>query len=278
MRSNAAVIALTVAALVGFAANSLLCRAALGAATIDAASFTAIRIAAGALTLVALSRGTFRGAGSWSSAAALFAYAAAFSFAYLRLTTATGALILFGTVQTTMIGWGVVRGARPRVLEWIGIAIAFVGLVALLLPGLATPDPVGALLMTVAGIAWGSYSLRGRGATRPLAATADNFVRAVPMATVLLVAIPLAGGTLTASGALLAAVSGAVASGIGYSLWYAVLPRLGAVRAAVVQLSVPLLATAGGAAILGEALTLPLAIATVAILGGIGLSVLAKNR
>jgi drug/metabolite transporter (DMT)-like permease len=278
VRSNAAVIALTVAALIGFAANSLLCRAALGAETIDAASFTAIRIGAGALTLVALARGTFRGAGSWPSAGALFAYAAAFSFAYLRLTTATGALILFGTVQTTMIGWGVVRGARPGVLEWLGIAVAFGGLVTLLLPGLATPDPIGAAMMSIAGVAWGIYSLRGRGTTQPLAATADNFVRAVPMIALLLLVIPLAGGTLSAEGAVLAATSGAIASGIGYSLWYAALPQLGAVRAAVVQLSVPLLATGGGAAILGEAFTLPLAIATVAILGGIGLSVVAKNR
>jgi len=269
---------LTVAALVGFAANSLLCRAALGADAIDAASFTAIRIGAGALTLVVLARGSFRGAGSWPSGAALFAYAAAFSFAYLRLTTATGALILFGTVQTAMIGWSVVRGARPRVLEWIGIAIAFGGLITLLLPGLATPDPIGAALMAIAGVAWGIYSLRGRGVARPLAATADNFVRAVPLAALLLVAIPIAGGHVSVEGAVLAASSGALASGVGYSLWYAALPALGAVRAAVVQLSVPLLATAGGAAILGEALTLPLAIATVAILGGIGLSVLAKNR
>src|SRR4051812_6361441 len=173
-------------ALVGFAANSLLCRAALGAASIDAASFTAIRIASGAIALLALARGHQRGAGSWASGAALFGYAAAFSFAYLRLTTATGALILFSFVQATMIGWGIARGERPRAIEYVGLAIAVAGLVALVLPGLEAPDPAGAILMACAGVAWGIYSLRGRTSRRPLATTADNFTRALVFALPLL--------------------------------------------------------------------------------------------
>ena len=270
-------IALVAAALVGFAGNSLLCRAALGARSIDAASFTAIRIAAGAAILAVLARKQPR-AGSWASAGALFAYAAAFSFAYLRLVTATGALILFATVQVTMIGAGVARGERPRVIEWLGFAVAIAGLVVLVLPGLAAPDPLGAALMAIAGASWGIYSLRGRGATSPLAVTADNFLRAVPMAAALLLAIPITGGHVEPRGVVLAIGSGAIASGIGYSLWYAALPSLAAVRAAIVQLAVPVLAAAAGALVLREAVTMRLAIATAAILGGIALALIAKQR
>jgi drug/metabolite transporter (DMT)-like permease len=268
-RSPAAVIALCATALVGFAANSLLCRTALGDHSIDAASFTAVRIGAGALVLVVLARGRAAiGAGTWTSAVMLFGYAAAFSFAYLRLTTATGALILFAIVQATMIGWGVIRGARPGVLEWLGLAIATAGLVALTLPGLAAPDPIGAILMVGAGVCWGVYSLRGRDARRPLAATADHFVRAVPMAIVLLVAIPITGtGAISAEGAILAAASGAIASGLGYTLWYAALPFIPPARAA-----------GGGAIVLDEPVTLRLGAATLAILGGIALALLAKRR
>jgi drug/metabolite transporter (DMT)-like permease len=272
------VIALCVAALVGFAANSLLCRTALGGGSIDAASFTAVRLGTGALVLFALARGPAAiGAGSWVSSLALFGYAAAFSFAYLRLTTATGALILFAIVQATMIGWGVARGVRPRPLEWLGLAIAAAGLVALTLPGLAAPDPLGAALMASAGVCWGVYSLRGRGASRPLAATADNFVRTLPFAGVLLLAIPITGGTITGEGAALAMASGAIASGLGYSLWYAALPHLAPARAAIVQLAVPVLAAAAGALVLGEVVTVRLVAATVAILGGIALALLAKR-
>ena len=276
--SRPIVIASCSAALVGFAANSLLCRAALGDGSIDAVSFTAIRIASGALVLVALARGAMRGAGSWGSAFALFAYAAAFSIAYLRLDAAAGALVLFATVQATMIGIGVARGERPGALEWVGLGIAATGLVVLFAPGLAAPDPLGAMLMTAAGVAWGIYSIRGRGAVRPLAATADNFLRAVPMAALLLVAIPLAGGHVTLEGALLAACSGAIASGLGYSLWYTALPHLPAVRAAIVQLSVPVLATAGAVIALGETLAPQFVAATAAIIGGILLALVAKRR
>lgn len=268
-------IGLTCAALVGFAANSLLCRAALGAQTIDAASFTAIRLASGAAVLWVLARGGARGAaGSWASGLALFAYAAAFSFAYLRLSTATGALILFAAVQASMIGYGVAKGERPRALEWLGLAVAAGGLVVLVRPGLAAPDPLGAALMAAAGIAWGIYSLRGRGATRPLAATADNFARALPLALVLLVLAR----TISAEGAALAAASGALASGVGYSLWYAALPHLAPARAAIVQLAVPVIAASGGALVLGEVVTVRFAGATAAILGGILIALLAKRR
>ena len=270
-------------ALIGFAANSLLCRGALGTDAIDAASFTAIRLATGAAVLFALARGRTHGAGSWASAAALFAYAAAFSFAYLRLPAATGALILFAAVQATMIGWGVIRGDRPRVLEWIGIALAASGLVVLTLPGLAAPDPIDAVLMAAAGASWGVYSLRGRAATRPLAATAANFARALPFAGVLVIAMAVAGHAPTVAGisldgAALATASGALASGVGYTLWYAALPRLAPARAAIVQLAVPVLAAAGGAAVLGEPVTLRLAGAAALIVGGIALAMVAKRR
>ncbi|HEV7554063.1 MAG TPA: DMT family transporter [Kofleriaceae bacterium] len=271
-------IAATAAALVGFAANSLLCRAALGAGSIDAASFTAIRIASGAAILFVLARGVgIRGAGSWASSASLFGYAAAFSFAYLRLTTATGALILFACVQATMIGWGIVRGHRPAPLEWLGLVIAASGLVVLTLPGLAAPDPIGAALMAGAGICWGVYSLRGRGATRPLAATADNFVRALPLAALLAATIPFTGGDVSTRGVILAVASGAIASGVGYSLWYLALPALAPARAAILQLTVPVLAATGGAVVLGEAVTTRLAGAAAAILGGVAIALAAKR-
>lgn len=208
----------TVAALIGFAANSLLCRMALRPGLIDAASFTGIRLLSGAVVLALLvrARGEAMGGGGWISAVALFAYAAAFSFAYLRIEAGAGALILFGSVQITMVGWGWVRGERPRVLEWVGLAVAFGGLAVLTVPGAASPDLVGAGLMAAAGVAWGAYSLRGRSSQRPLAATAGNFARAVPAAAVLAVA---ASSHVSLQGALLAVASGAVASGIGYSLW-----------------------------------------------------------
>jgi drug/metabolite transporter (DMT)-like permease len=287
-RSPLAIAALCAAALVGFAANSLLCRAALGARSIDAASFTGTRLASGALVLWLIARLTrprdarggaeaVRGAGSWGSAAALFAYAAAFSFSYLRLTAATGALILFAAVQATMVAAGISRGERPRALEWVGFAAAAGGLVALTLPGLAAPDPLGAALMAAAGVAWGVYSLRGRGTARPLAATADNFLRSLAFAAPLAAAFA-ARGHATAHGAGLAIASGAVASGIGYSLWYAALPQLAATRAAIIQLSVPVVAAAGAAAFLGEAITARLAGAAAAIVGGIALAIAAKQR
>jgi drug/metabolite transporter (DMT)-like permease len=277
--------ALTVLALTGFAANSLLCRAALeeGAWRIDAASFTTVRLVSGALVLGLLLRrrggGASRRAGSWGSALALFAYAAGFSLAYARIPAGVGALLLFGCVQATMLGVGLFRGERPRPLEWLGLALALGGLVALRLPGATAVEPLGAALMAGAGVAWGVYSLRGRGSTAPLAATADNFLRGVPMALGLSgVWVAVAGAPrATLEGVGLAVASGALASGVGYSLWYAALPRLTAMRAAVVQLAVPVVAAAGGVLLLGETLTPRLLLAGGALLGGVFLALTARD-
>ena len=276
--------ALTAAALVGFAANSLLCRMALGPRRVDAATFTSIRIVSGAVTLFLLARlaappreAAATAAGSWASAVALFAYAAAFSFAYLRIGAGVGAVLLFGAVQATMLAWGLRRGERPGRAEWVGLTAALAGLVALVRPGLSAPDPAGAVLMIAAGIAWGAYSLRGRGATRPLAATASNFARAVPLAGALSIGL-LGSAHADLRGALLAATSGALTSGVGYSLWYAALAGLTSTQAAVVQLSVPVLAAAGGVALLGEMLTPRLVACGGIILGGVALAVLGRRK
>jgi drug/metabolite transporter (DMT)-like permease len=260
--------ALTALAMVAFAANSLLCRAALRDTAIDAATFTTVRLAAGALLLAVLARGG-RG-GSWAAAVALFAYAAAFSFAYVRLSTGTGALLLFAAVQGTMVGRGLLAGERIGAGQTAGLVLALAGLVALLLPGLTAPPIGAALLMLLAGVAWGDYSLRGRGATNPLGATARNFLRALPFALVSSAAT-WRGASWDARGLLYAALSGAVASGVGYALWYAALPAMRATTAATVQLSVPVIAAAAGVLLLGEPLTLRLAVASAAILGGIAL-------
>ena len=272
--SRLRILVLTLLAMIAFAGNSLLCRAALQAGRIDAASFTTIRVVAGALALwliVRLQRGSAEKAGSWPSAFALFAYAAAFSFAYLTLTAATGALILFGAVQATMIGFAFWRGDRLGGWQLLGVACALGGLVGLLLPGLSAPPLHGAGLMLVAGIAWGAYSLRGKGAGDPLRATAGNFLRAVPFALVLSLAmLPWARADL--AGAALAVASGALTSGIGYAVWYTALRGLKAASAGTVQLSVPPLAAIGGVVLLGEPATLRLLVASVAILGGIALA------
>jgi drug/metabolite transporter (DMT)-like permease len=270
----ARVVLLTALALVAFAGNSLLCRAALAHTAIDPASFTAIRLVSGAMVLWLLARRgpTAATAGSWRSALALFAYAAAFSYAYLQLTAAAGALLLFGAVQATMILRGLASGERLRPLQVGGLALALAGLLGLLLPGLAAPPVVGALMMLGAGIAWGVYSLRGRGAGAPLQVTAGNFLRAVPLAAGLWL-LQSRDASVDANGALYAVLSGALASGVGYAIWYAALPALAATTAATVQLAVPLLAALGGVALLGEPLTARLMLASVAILGGIALVV-----
>jgi drug/metabolite transporter (DMT)-like permease len=266
--------ALTAAAMVAFAANSLLCRAALRDTTIDPASFTSLRLLSGAAMLWLLSHWRSQGgpglAGSWRSALALFAYAAAFSFAYVTLPAGTGALLLFGAVQATMILGGWRAGERISMRQGLGLAMAFLGLVILVLPGISAPPAAGAMLMLLAGIAWGLYSLRGRGAGDPTATTAGNFVRAVPMALVtsLLLFPQLRTDPL---GAIYALLSGAIASGLGYALWYTALRGLRATSAASVQLSVPVLAALGGVAFLGESVTLRLLLAALAILGGIAL-------
>jgi drug/metabolite transporter (DMT)-like permease len=265
----------TVLALVAFAGNSLLCRAALAHTHIDAASFTTVRLLSGTVVLcclVWLRRGTRAGRGNWLSALALFAYAAGFSFSYLHLTAAAGALLLFGAVQTTMIGYGIWSGERMRLAQTIGLILACVGLIGLLLPGLSAPPLAGALLMLGAGIAWGVYSLRGKGGGDSLKVTAGNFTRALPMALAL--SLALSGhASLDPAGAGYAFLSGALASGVGYAIWYTALPHLASTTAATVQLSVPILAAAGGVFFLGEPMTLRLLVASVAIIGGIALVV-----
>lgn len=267
---------LTALTMAAFAGNSLLCRLALKDTTIDAATFTSVRIASGALILMAVVR--LRGGvrpmagGSWPAAAMLFIYAAGFSFAYRELSAATGALLLFGAVQLTMIGYGLWQGERLRRLQMAGFAAALGGLVYLLLPGLAAPPLHDAAFMLAAGMAWGVYSLLGRGMADPTQATAGNFLRAVPFAAVLCLAFSrdIAGDPLGVSYAVL---SGAVTSGLGYVLWYAVLPALKATSAATIQLCVPALAALGGVVLLAEPLSPRLLLASAAILGGIALTI-----
>jgi len=273
--SRRRVVLLTSLALLAFAGNSLLCRVALRQTTLDAASFTSIRLLSGALVLALVVRLRTRapdGSGSWLSALALFAYAAGFSFAYLTLTAATGALLLFGAVQATMIGWGVARGERLHRRHLAGFLLALGGLVGLLSPGLSRPPLLGSLLMLCAGVAWGIYSLRGRGAGDPTRVTAGNFARAVPFALALNVAVHPRAFQLGA-GVLYALASGALASGLGYALWYTALPALRATSAATVQLAVPVLAAAGGILFLGETPTPRLLAAAAAVLAGIAMVV-----
>jgi drug/metabolite transporter (DMT)-like permease len=262
-------LALTAVAMLAFAGNSLLCRLALQHSGIDPASFTTVRLTSGAVVLWALVR--WRGqrpAGDWGSAAALFVYAAAFSYAYLSLSAGTGALLLFGAVQATMLGWGLWHGQRLGRGQTAGLVLAMGGLVALLLPGVTAPPAGGALLMTAAGVAWGVYSLRGRGAGDPTAVTAGNFVRASALAVPLaLAALPWA--RVDVAGLLWALCSGAVTSGLGYAIWYTALKGLQPTSSASVQLSVPVLTALGGVALLSEPLTLRLALCSAAILGGI---------
>jgi drug/metabolite transporter (DMT)-like permease len=266
---------LTIVAMFAFAGNSLLCRVALKGTSIDPATFTTVRVASAALVLwiILRARRVSRPiGGNWISAFALIAYAVAFSFAYVSLAAGTGALLLFGAVQATMIGYGLARGERLRARQWLGVACALAGLVGLVLPGLSAPAPVASLLMLCAGVAWGVYSLRGKGAADPIATTAGNFIRAVPFA------IAVSAGTfahmsIDGSGLLFAALSGALTSGVGYVIWYAALKELRSATAATVQLSVPLIAALGGIALLGEPLTARLALSSIAILGGIALVV-----
>lgn len=270
---------MTVLAMLAFAGNSLLCRLALKSAGIDPASFTAMRIVSGALVLwlIVLARTRSRAVGgSWISALALFAYAAAFSYAYVDLAAATGALLLFGAVQVTMIGRGLLAGERLHGSQQLGLLLALAGLVGLLLPGLAAPSPRGAVLMLAAGAAWGVYSLRGRGAGDPLHATAGNFVRAVPLAGALFL-LALQGSRMDTAGAAYAVASGALTSGVGYAIWYAALRGLKATSAAIVQLSVPVITAFGGVAMLGETVTPRLLFASAAVLGGVALVLRGKR-
>ena len=272
----------TVLALVAFAANSIICRMALGDASIDAASFTTIRLVSGALVLMLIvaSREKDAGqrqAGSWTSAGMLFLYAVTFSFAYISLSVGTGSLILFGAVQATMILAGIWQGERLRPSEWCGLVIALSGLIYLLLPGLKAPSLSGGILMTTAGIAWGVYSLRGRGVANPTAVTANNFLRSVPMVLVVSVAA-VSSMTISAKGVILAALSGGVTSSLGYVAWYSALRELTATRAAVAQLLVPVIAATGGVVILSEQVSLRLIVSAIMIIGGVGSIFLLRSR
>jgi drug/metabolite transporter (DMT)-like permease len=281
---RSSVAALTLLALMAFAGNSLLCRAALRDTAIDPASFTLLRIASGALVLVLLvgvrSPPALR-AGSWTSAVALFVYAIAFSYAYLGLSAGTGALVLFGAVQASMIGWALLGGERFGRWQTLGFVLAIGGLVGLLLPGLTAPPLGAATLMLLAGMAWGAYSLRGRGAGDPTAVTAGNFLRALPLAA-LAMALSLwvapASVRMDATGSGYAIASGALTSGLGYAIWYRVLPLLRASTAATVQLSVPVITAILGVALLSEPLTLRLVLASIAVLGGVAIVVLWPKR
>ena len=273
-RLDARVLVLTSAAMAAFAANSLLCRLALGRGDMDPASFTLVRLGAAVLTLcaiVALRRTTGPLRGTWRGAVALFAYAAAFSWAYVALPASTGALLRVGAVQGTMVMAGRLRGERLARMQWTGFLVALGGLIVLLLPGASAPPIPGALLMLAAGAAWGVYSLMGRDAVDPLPETAGNFLRAFPMAVAAFALAAMTGAHQTLDGLFYAVLSGAVASGVGYTIWYAVLPALSSVQAASVQLSVPVLTALAGTLVLGEGLSFRLTVSSVATLGGIAL-------
>ena len=268
--------ALILTALIAFAANSVLNRAALIGEGTDPAAFMGLRMLSGTVMLVVIVslRGKTRqlvAAGSWVSAGALLLYAVAFSFAYLKLDSGLGALILFGGVQITMFAGSVLAGQSPGLWRWVGSILGLAGLAIMFQPGGAAPDPFSVLMMLMAAFGWGVYSLRGQGAGDPLNATASNFLRAAPLAA----AIWLLYGTgISWAGAALAVASGALASGLGYTVWYAVLPRIDASLAAIAQLTVPLIALGGGILFLGEALTLTFVLASTLILGGVVLAVL----
>jgi drug/metabolite transporter (DMT)-like permease len=271
---------LTVLAMLAFAGNSLLCRAALRDSQIDPTSFTALRLLSGALTLwllLYLRKGPSAASGNWYGALALFIYAAAFSYAYLHLDAGAGALLLFGAVQLSMITWGLLKGERLHRLQIVGLVLAAGGLLALLLPGTSTPSVSASLLMVLSGIAWGAYSLLGKGTPDPLAATAGNFIRTLPIMAVLCL-LALSWLEWDTAGVIYALLSGGLTSGIGYAIWYAALPGLAAIQAASVQLSVPLLTALAGSLLLGETLTGRLVIAGLAILGGLALVLRLKHQ
>ena len=270
----------TVLAMLAFAGNSLLCRMALKNTAIDAASFTSVRLISAAVTLLVLLHLFAKSKsilGNWPSALALFIYAAGFSFAYINLTAATGALLLFAAVQISMIGVGIWKGERFSSLQMVGLLLAVAGLVTLVLPGLAAPPILNAGLMIVAGVAWGVYSLRGRGAGDPTAVTTGNFIRTIPF-TLALNLLMFSHRNLDQTGVYLAIASGAITSGIGYAIWYRALPGLKATQAATVQLSVPVIAALGGIVLLGESFSMRLGLVSIAILTGIALVIFEKNR
>ncbi|GGF05041.1 hypothetical protein GCM10011611_08110 [Aliidongia dinghuensis] len=278
-RPAASAIGLTAVAMLAFAANSILCRLALAQGLIDPTSFTLVRIASGAFALwliLALKRQVRSVHGSWAGALALFVYAGAFSFAYIALPAGTGALLLFGAVQVTMVTTALVRGERLTLPQWFGFALALAGLTALLSPGAGAPPITGAGLMIASGVAWGAYSLLGRGTVDPLASTAGNFIRALPLAAVAMAAAMMLGPKVEVMGFVYAVMSGAVASGLGYWIWYAALRGLSPVQGASVQLSVPVITALAGAIALGEPITTRLSLCSITILGGIALVIVTR--
>jgi drug/metabolite transporter (DMT)-like permease len=279
---RAKTIIFTLFSLAAFAANSVFCRLALSQATIDATGFTTIRLASGAVTLFLISkiftkRSRTESRVSWLSAAMLFLYAITFSFAYIRLSAGTGALILFGAVQTTMIVSALKSGEQPHLLVWVGLFMALTGLVYLFLPGLSTPSPKGFALMATAGIAWGIYSILGRGTANPIPDTTHNFIRSLPFVVPIFL-ISFRSTHLSAEGIILAVLSGSLTSGLGYVCWYTALQGLTVTRAATVQLSVPVLAALGGVVFLSESISLRLFLSGIMILGGVGLSMVGREH
>lgn len=278
-------LSLTMVAMTFFAANSLLARRALREGEIDAGSFTAVRIFAGTAMLALIATGrqggisAIRNNGSLRAALALCCYAITFSFAYLSLDAGTGALILFGAVQITMLAVGIVHGERPQLLEWIGLCLAFGGLVYLVSPGLTAPSPFGVASMAASGAAWGCYSLAAKRIRAPTAATAGNFARATPMAAVTLAVIWATLPTHASwIGLGLATISGALTSGVGYVIWYTALKGLRTSRAAIVQLTVPVVSAGAGVLLLDEQMTWRLVLASLSVLGGVALALLGKTR
>lgn len=273
---------LTAVSMLAFAANSVLARLALSNGDIDPLGYTGVRLVSGALVLAALvsfrsGRRIGPGMGSWSGAFALLLYAGTFSVAYVMIGAGPGALILFASVQIGMLAWAIFKGDRPVPLEWLGIAVAFLALVYLVSPGLVAPPLAGALLMVVAGLSWAGYSLLGRGSRSPLTDTAGNFVRCLPVG-VILVVVGVSISSPSVAGIAYAVASGAIASGLGYLIWYSVLPTLSRSRAAFVQLTVPSIAAVGGVIFIGEPLTGRLVLATIGIIGGVALALAAAER
>jgi drug/metabolite transporter (DMT)-like permease len=277
--SRLRIILLTALAMLAFAGNSLLCRIALKETGIDAASFTTIRILSGGLALlfIASMQGAVRRmAGDWLTAFGLFVYAACFSFAYVSLSAGTGALLLFGAVQASMFGYGLWRGERLVIRRVVGLLCAFAGIVGLMLPGLTAPPLLGAALMIISGIAWGFFSIRGKGTGDPVLVITGSFVRAAPFAILLSIAM-LSSASLNPAGIGFAVLSGALTSGVGYILWYIVLRGLTVTGAATVQLTVPMIAAAGGVVLLGEPVSLRLVLASIAIIGGVAFALTGKQ-
>jgi drug/metabolite transporter (DMT)-like permease len=266
---------ITLLALFAFAANSLITRFALEKTTIDEASFIMFRVVSGALFLwlflVIKKDKKILQNGTWFAAFSLFIYAVSFTYGYGLIAAGTGALLLFGSVQITMTIAGYREGDRLNVIQLLGFALALGGLVILMLPGISAPSFMGAFLMCISGVAWSIYTLQGRGVNNPAAATTGNFIKAAPMALLLWLIVYVSANdiiNLASDGVIYALISGIVTSGIGYIIWYSVLPELKATQAAIIQLSVPLFVTLAGAILLNESITLRIVIASFAILAG----------